>query len=76
MGTKTESSAQGNAITRKGERKTPPQNDVIERIFLYRLTMVVIKCWLEKSIISKRDYGKAENIMTKKYGLSSSSIFR
>ena len=62
MGTKTESSAQGNAIMRTGKRKTPPQNDVIERIFLYRLTMVVIKCWLEKSIISKRDYGKAENI--------------
>lgn len=47
-----------------------------EKIEAYRLAMSLAKSMLNKGIITQENYDKIDKIMTKKYGLSSSTIFR
>lgn len=47
-----------------------------ERIIAYREAMSLAKKMLERGIISTEEYGKIDKIMTKKYGINSSTIFR
>ena len=47
-----------------------------ERIVQYRAAMTLAKEMLEKGIISPEEYTKIDTIMTKKYGVSSSTIYR
>ena len=47
-----------------------------EKIIAYREAMSLAKKMLERGIISSEENGKIEKIMTKKYGLNSSTIVR
>ncbi len=47
-----------------------------ERIAAYRLAMSMAKAMLERGIISEKDYDIIDCLMTEKYGISLSSIFR
>jgi len=47
-----------------------------ERIAAYRLAMSMAKAMLERGIISEKDYDIIDRLMTEKYGISLSSIFR
>ena len=42
----------------------------------YLNAMAMIKSWLQKGMISKSDYTKAERKMMEKYGIDEKSIFR
>ena len=42
----------------------------------YLNAMAMIKSWLQKGMISKSDYAKAEREMMEKYGIDEKSIFR
>ena len=45
-------------------------------IIHYRTAMSVFKKWLEKGIISESDYQKLDDILSAKYGLTNSGIYR
>lgn len=47
-----------------------------KRIEAYRTSMSLAKSMLNKGIITKENYDKIDKIMTKRYGLSSYTIFR
>lgn len=47
-----------------------------ERTLDYRTAMAVFADMLSKGIITEDDYKKMDTIMTEKYGLNSSTIFR
>ena len=47
-----------------------------ERIAAYQRVMAMVRSMVLQGIISEREYGKIDTIMTKKFGLSSSTIFR
>jgi len=51
-------------------------NDLNERILAYQITMSLARSMLAKGIITEEEYRKIDTIMIKKYGLSSSTIFR
>lgn len=42
----------------------------------YLNAMAMIKSWLQKGVISKSDYAKAERKMMEKYEIDEKSIFR
>lgn len=42
----------------------------------YLNAMAMIKSWLQKGIISEKDFIKAEKKMMEKYGIDEKSIFR
>lgn len=50
--------------------------EMYEKILDYRTAMIVASDLLKKGIISEKEYNKIDTIMTKKYGLSSSTIFQ
>jgi len=50
--------------------------DIKDKIIAYRTAMSLAKSMLDKGIITEGNYAKIDTIMTKKYGLSSSTIFR
>ncbi len=52
------------------------KNDYIDKVSDYRLTMSFVKSMKIRGIISEKEYDKIDTIMTKKYGISSVSIFR
>lgn len=47
-----------------------------EKITLYRATMSAVKKMLDEGLISEEEYAVIDTIMTEKYGLSLSVIFR
>lgn len=51
-------------------------NELIMQIANYRAAMSLANEMLENGIISAEQYAKIDTIMTKKYGLSSCTIFR
>lgn len=50
--------------------------DINERLISYRMTMSLVKAMQSRGVISDEEYLKIDTIMTKKYGISSSTIFR
>ena len=46
------------------------------KLISYRQTMSVTKAMLERGIITAEEYNKIDKIMTNKYGINSSTIFR
>ena len=42
----------------------------------YLTTMKIIENWLGDGLISKEEYEKIDTMMTKKFGISSSSVWR
>ena len=51
-------------------------NDIREQIRNYRQAMSLAKSMLERGIITAEEYAKIDKIMTKKYGVNSSTIYR
>ena len=51
-------------------------SDYKEKIIAYRRAMSLAKAMLERAIITAEEYGKIDKIMTNKYGINSSTIFR
>jgi len=58
------------------QRRETMNEELRARIERYRVTMSVAKEMREKGIISEDEYVKIDTIMAKKYGLSSSTIFK
>ena len=52
------------------------KNDYLYKVSDYRRTMSFVKSMKIRGIISEKEYDKIDTIMTKKYGISSVSIFR
>ena len=52
------------------------KNDYLDKVSAYRRTMSFVKSMKVRGIISEKEYDKIDTIMTKKYGISSVSIFR
>ncbi|MCR4719798.1 MAG: hypothetical protein K5768_09240 [Firmicutes bacterium] len=50
--------------------------DIREQIRKYRQAMSLAKAMLERGIITTEEYGKIDKIMTNKYGVNSSTIYR
>lgn len=50
-------------------------DEYIERLIAYRTAMSVAKAMLKQDIITEKEYGVIDTIMSKKYGISLSSIF-
>lgn len=51
-------------------------NDLNERVLAYQIAMSLARSMLSRGIITEEEYRKIDTIMTRKYGLSSSTIFR
>ncbi len=52
------------------------KNETVDNLFRYQTVMAWVRSLLEKSLITRKEYAKIDTIMTKKYGVSSCSIFR
>ena len=50
--------------------------DLRSRIMRYRAAMSLAAEMLQNGLISEEEYAKIDTIMAKKYGVSSSTIFR
>ena len=50
--------------------------DYDERLMRYQAAMAVARSMLSRGIIMRKDYGKIDRIIAKKYGISLDSIFR
>lgn len=81
MGTHTGNIAVTNAIQNHEKRRLPEmelskeQKEYMLNIERYRLAMSLAKSMLTQGIISELDYAVIDTIMTKKYGVSSYTIF-
>lgn len=51
-------------------------NDKFRSVMQYQTVMAWVRVLLNDSIITKAEYAKIDTIMTRKYGISSCSIFR
>lgn len=49
--------------------------EMFKRLLDYRTAMAVVTNLLHKGIITEEEYAKIDTIMTKKYGVNSSTIF-
>lgn len=49
--------------------------DLFKRLLDYRTAMAVATDLLKKGIITENEYAEIDTIMTKKYGVNSSTIF-
>ena len=47
-----------------------------QQLLRYRMAMSMAKEMLRRGLISEEEYGIIDTIMTKKYGVTSSTIFR
>lgn len=52
------------------------ENDKFRNVMQYQTVMSWVRSLLNDGIITKAEYAKIDTIMTRKYGLSSCSIFR
>ena len=50
--------------------------EITQRILAYRQAMSLAKAMLQRGIITAEEYAEIDTIMTKKYGLFSTTIFR
>jgi len=50
--------------------------DIKQKIIAYRQAMSLANAMLERGIITDEEYAKIDKIMTNKYGVFSSTIFR
>lgn len=50
--------------------------DSQNKIMAYQIAMTIARSMLSEGIISEAEYHKIDTMMTKKYGLSSCTIFR
>ncbi len=50
--------------------------EMFNKLIHYQTVMMWVRSLLEKSIITKSEYTRIDTMMTKKYGVSSCSIFR
>ena len=50
--------------------------EMYKRILDYRTAMSVVYDLYQKGIITMKEYDRIDTIMTKKYGVSSATIFR
>lgn len=51
-------------------------SEMQERIAAYQRVMAMVRSMVRQGVISEREYGKIDTIIAKKFGLSSSTIFR
>ncbi len=51
-------------------------NEYRKQLISYQITMSMVRNMLSDGIISEEEYDKIDTIMTKKYGVSSFSIYR
>ena len=51
-------------------------SEMQQKVEAYRRAMAMARGMLHQGIITEKEYAKIDTIMTKKYGLSSSTIFR
>lgn len=51
-------------------------SEFYKNISSYRMAMSLAKELISRGIITKEEYSEIDKIMTKKYGVSSSTIFR
>ena len=71
MVTKTENTAAVPATLRQDKQdKYAPEN-----LMLYRTSLALLKSLTEEDTFTEKEYRKICTILTKKYGLSSGSIF-
>ena len=59
-------------MLKRGERK---MDEYIERLIAYRTAMSAATAMMKQGIITEKEYGVIDTIMSKKYGISLSSIF-
>ena len=74
--TQAESSAPRPAIRLLGQGVSLLDKDLQYRIERYRAAMSLANEMLTKNVISQEEYAVIDTIMTKKYGVTSSTIFR
>lgn len=51
-------------------------SEMQERIAAYQRVMAMVRSMVLQGVISEREYEKIDTIIAKKFGLSSSTIFR
>ena len=71
MATKTENTAAVPAMLRQDKQ----DKYAIENMMLYRTSLALLKNLAEDGTFTEKEYRKICTILTKKYGLSSGSIF-
>lgn len=70
------STVQGSALLRPGAEDQKAMADHMDRVFSHQVAMSVARSMLSQGLISEKEYNDIDTILTKKHGLSSSSIFR
>ena len=71
MVTKTENTAAVPVMLRQDKQ----DKYAAENMMLYRTSLALLKSLTEDGTFTEKEYGKICTILTKKYGLSSESIF-
>ena len=71
METKTENTVAVPAMLRQDKQDRYAH----ENLMLYRTSLALLKSLTEDGTFTEKEYGKICTILTKKYGLSSDSIF-
>ncbi|MDO4730598.1 MAG: hypothetical protein Q4B14_00485 [Clostridia bacterium] len=71
METKTENTAAESATLRQDKQ----DKYATENMMLYRTSLALLKSLTEEDTFTEKEYRKICTILTKKYGLSSGSIF-
>lgn len=69
------------SIVRENAMTPPGENDQVladyrERLFGFQLSMAIARKMLTENLITPQEYADIDTILTKKHGVSSSSIFR
>ena len=60
----------------ENRRRSHMSNEKIQNVMQYQTVMVSVRSLLSNGIITKTEYHKIDTIMTRKYAISSCSIFR
>ena len=76
MGQRTGNIARWNALMPTEERRATMEAEFRDRLTKYRAAMTLAQEMLKQGLISDEEYSIIDTIMTKKYGLSSSTIFQ
>ena len=76
MAMQAESSVPRHATRHPGREVQTVDEDLRSRIERYRAAMSIANEMLSKHVISTEEYAIIDTIMTKKYGVTSSTIFR
>ena len=54
----------------------PMNNELFERIVMFKATMSLVKSMLSEGLISEEEYSEIDRIFASKYGLDLSVLFR